>query len=84
MLATVAPDWLKPQVKPEWFERSAERIADERLPNDKAARDALSAPIGADGYALLARVDQAATPPEWAWLKHLPAVRILEQTWAQP
>jgi transposase len=39
--------------------------------------------IGEDAYTLLASVDQAATQQEWAWLKGLPAVRILEQTWAQ-
>jgi transposase len=83
VLATVAPEWPKPQVQPEWFERYAERIEDERLPKEKAERDALSATIGEDGYTLLASLDQAATQPEWAWLKDLPAVRILEQTWAQ-
>lgn len=83
VLATVAPEWLKPQVQPEWFERYAERIEDYRLPKDKTEREALSATIGADGYTLLASLDQAATQPEWAWLKQLPAIRILEQTWAQ-
>lgn len=83
VLATVAPGWLKPQVPPEWFERYAERIEDYRLPKDKGERAALSATIGEDGYTLLARLDQAATPPEWVWLKQVPAVRILEQTWAQ-
>ena len=43
----------------------------------------MSATIGDDGYTLLASLDQAATQPEWAWLKDLPAVRLLEQTWAQ-
>ena len=43
----------------------------------------MSATIGEDGYTLLASIDQAATQQEWAWLKELPAVRILEQTWAQ-
>jgi transposase len=83
VLATGASEWLKPQVPPEWCERSAERIEDDRLPTDQADRDALSATIGEDGYALLASLDQAATQPERAWLKELPAVRILEQTWAQ-
>ena len=83
VLATVAPEWLKPQVQPDWFERYAERIEDYRLPKDKAERDALSTTIGEDGYHLLARLDQAAAQPEWAWLKELPAVRILELTWAQ-
>ncbi len=83
VLATVAPEWLKPLVPPEWFERYAERIEDYRLPKDKAERAALSATIGEDGYSLLASIDQAVTQPEWAWLKELPAVRILEQIWAQ-
>jgi transposase len=83
VLATVAPEWLKPQIPPEWFERYGERIGDYRLPKDKTERETLSATIGADGYTLLASVVQAATQPEWAWLKELPAVRTLEQTWAQ-
>lgn len=83
VLATVAPGWLKPQVQPEWVERYAERIEDYRLPKDKTERDALSATIGEDGYALLARLELAATQAEWGWLKELPAVRILEQTWTQ-
>jgi transposase len=83
VLATVAPEWLKLQVKPDWFERYAERIEDYRLPKDKTEREALSGAIGEDGYTLLARLDQSAALPEWAWLKTLPAVRILEQIWAQ-
>lgn len=39
VLATVAPDWLKQQVKPEWYERSGERIEDYRLPKDKTERE---------------------------------------------
>jgi transposase len=83
VLATVAPEWLKPQVQPEWWQRYAERIEDYRLPKDKTERDALSATIGDDGYTLLASLDQAATQQQWAWIKELPAVRILEQTWTQ-
>jgi transposase len=83
-LATVAPEWLKPQVPPDWFERSAERLEDDRLPTDKTEREALSVTLGEDGYPVLASIDQAATQPEWAGLKTVPAVRILEQIWAQP
>jgi transposase len=83
VLATVAPPWLKPRVPLDWFARDAERIEDYRLPKDKAERDALSATIGEDGYTLLASLGQAATRPQWAWRKELPAVRILEQTWMQ-
>jgi transposase len=71
VLATVAPEWLKPQVQPEWFERYAERIEDYRLPKDKAERNVLSTTIGEDGYDLLARLDQAAAQPEWAWRKRV-------------
>lgn len=83
VLATVAPDWLRPQIPPEWFERYGERIEDYRLPKDKTERETLSATMGEDGYALLASIDQAGTQPEWAWLKELPAVCTLQQTWAQ-
>jgi transposase len=83
VLATVAPEWLKPRVQPEWFERYAERVEDYRLPKDPTERAALSAAIGEDGHTLLASLDQAAAQAKWTWLKELPAVRILEQTWAQ-
>jgi hypothetical protein len=83
VLATLAPEWLKPQVQPEWCARYAERSADDRLPKDQTERDALSATHGADSYSLLARPDQAVAQAEWAWRKELPAVRIREQTWAQ-
>jgi transposase len=83
VLATVAPEWLKPMVPPEWFERSAERIADDRLPTDQAERAAVTATMGPDGSTLLASVEQTATQPECAWLQELPAVRVLERTWAQ-
>jgi transposase len=83
VLATAAPEWLRPQIPPEWFERYAERIEDYRLPKDKAERATLSATIGEDGYTLLASIEQAALQQEWAWLKEVSAVRILRQTWAQ-
>ena len=83
VLATVAPDWLKSLAPREWFERYAERIEDYRLPKDKAERETLSASIGEDGCTLLASIDQAATQQEWVWLKELPAVHILQQTWTQ-
>src|SRR5258708_11689558 len=53
VLATVAPEWLTQQVKPDWFERYAERLEDYRLPKNKAERERLSARIGEDGYYLL-------------------------------
>jgi IS5 family transposase len=79
VLATVAPDWLKEQVPPDWYERYGERMEDYRLPKDKTEREALSQRIGDDGYYLLACVEQAGMD----WLQQAPAVQTLEQTWAQ-
>lgn len=58
VLATVAPDWLKEQVAPEWYERYGDRIEDYRLPKEKTEREALSRRIGDDGFHLLASVEQ--------------------------
>jgi transposase len=82
VLATVAPDWLKQQVTPDWYERYGERIDDYRLPKEKTEREALSRRIGDDGYHLLAAVQQAAQEGR-DWLKPLPAVQLLEAIWAQ-
>ena len=80
VLATVAPEWLKQQAKPEWFDRYGERIEDYRLPKDKTEREALSAMIGEDGYYLLDCIEQAHA---LAWLKQLPAIQAFAQIWKQ-
>jgi len=80
--STVAPDWLKEQVPPDWYERYGARMEDYRLPKEKAEREALSRRIGDDGYHLLASVEQAAQEG-MDWLQPLPAVQLLEQIWAQ-
>jgi transposase len=59
VLATVVPEWLKQQVKPERFDRYGQRMEDYRLPKDKSEREALSTTIGEDGFFLLACVQQA-------------------------
>ena len=82
MLATVAPDWLKEQVPPDWYERYGDRMEDSRLPKEKTEREALSRRIGDDGFHLLACVEQAAQAG-MDWLQPLPAVQTLEQIWAQ-
>lgn len=78
VLATVVPDWLKQQAKPEWFVRYRDRIEDYRLPKDKTEREALNVLIGEDGFYLLAGI---AETPEHDWLKQLPAVQALLQVW---
>lgn len=89
VLATVVPEWLKAHAKPEWFDRYTERIEDYRLPKDKTEREALSQAIGDDGYYLLDCIEQVSTQEnqdryaDLAWLKELPAVHTVKQTWAQ-
>lgn len=79
-LAVVAPDWLRAQVPPEWFDRYGTRIENYHLPKTDAARQALAATIGADGRQLLQAVE---TATDLAWLRELPAVKTLRDVWAE-
>jgi transposase len=79
-LAVVAPDWLRAQVAPEWFERYGQRFEQWRLPAEVADRDALGDTIGGDGYQLLQAIY---APSAAAWLREVPAVEILRQVWVQ-
>jgi len=78
VLAVVVPEWLQAQVPAVWFERYGQRFVEYRLPTERAQRDALAATIGADGFALLDKIE--AGP---AWLREVPAVEILRQVWVQ-
>ena len=79
-LAVVAPDWLRAQVPPEWFDRYGARIENYRLPKTAAAREELAATIGADGRRLLQAVEAATDLP---WLREIPAVQTLRQVWTE-
>jgi len=79
-LAVAAPDWLRPQIRPEWIERYDHRVDEFRLPNTKAARQALAEVIGADGFDVLEAVYAGTAPP---WLREVPAVETLRQVWVQ-
>jgi transposase len=79
-LAVVAPDWLRAQVPPEWFDRYGTRIENYHLPKTDAARQALAATIGADGRQLLQAVEAATALP---WLREVPAVKTLRNVWAE-
>ena len=79
-LAVVAPDWLRAQVPPAWFDRYGPRMDTYRLPKTAAAREELAAIIGADGRRLLQAVDAATDLP---WLREVPAVQTLRQVWAE-
>ena len=79
-LATVAPDWLRAAAPKAWYERYALRVEDGRLPRTAAEREAYARAVGDDGFALLDRLDEPATPEE---LRGLPKVEILRQVWAR-
>jgi len=79
-LAVVAPDWLRAQAPPEWFDHYSRRMENYHLPKTAAAREALAATIGADGRQLLQAVETAAGLP---WLQEIPAVQTLRQVWVE-
>lgn len=79
-LAAVAPDWLRSQVTPDWFERYGRRIEEYRLPRGQAARLAYATQVGTDGQRLLEAVaaDDAPDP-----VRTLPQLAVLRQVWDQ-
>jgi transposase len=79
-LAQEAPDWLRTQAEPAWYERYGRRMDNYRFPKAETERQALGATMGEDGFALLGALDAAATPP---WLRDLPAVQTLRRVWAE-
>lgn len=79
-LAVVAPDWLREQVTPDWFERYSKRVEQYRLPKSQREQAELAEVIGQDGYDLLTRILMSES---MAWLKAVPAVEILRQVWVQ-
>jgi len=79
-LATVAPGWLRAAAPEAWYKRYAHRVEDGRLPQAAAEREAYARAVGEDGFALLDRLDEPATPEG---LGRLPAVEVLRQVWAR-
>ena len=77
-LAAVVPDWLRAVAPSAWFERYAHRIEEYRLPRGREAREALALEIGADGFLLLAMLDERATPEEAC---AVPMVQTLRVVW---
>ena len=78
-VAVVAPEWLRAQAPPAWYERYGQRIENYDLPKTEAARQALAATIGADSQALLRAIDTSGQ----AWLQQIPAVQILRRVWTE-
>jgi transposase len=79
-LAIVAPDWLRAAAPEVWYKRYAHRVEDGRLPHAVAEREAYARAVGEDGFALLDRLDEPATPEG---LRSLPAVEVLRRVWAR-
>lgn len=80
MIAQTAPDWLRTQTPPEWFERYRRLIDEYRLPKSEPRRHALAEQIGADGLHLLALLDQEDAPSH---VRELDAVACLRRVWTQ-
>src|SRR5436305_7923692 len=78
VLATVAPQWLRAWVPPEWFDRYATRIEESRLPKGEEARYAHGEAIGTDGFRLLEAVSSEDAPRR---LGDVPAVEVLRRGW---
>lgn len=79
-LAAAAPDWLREHVSPDWFDRYGPRFEQYRFPKEQAERERLAETIGADGYQLLAAIDDDQALP---WFREIPLVGILRQVWSQ-
>ncbi len=77
-VATVAPQWLRSVVPPQWYERYSRRIEETRLPKGEAQREAYARTVGQDGCTLLKAL-QAADLPQG--LDQLPIIETLRRTW---
>lgn len=73
-LAVVAPDWLIAHAQPHWLDRYSRRFLDDRLPENKAARETLATSIGVDGQVLLTALNASDAP---GWLREICAVQTL-------
>jgi transposase len=80
VLAAVAPEWVRDQAPPTWFERYGRRVEDYRLPRGKEAREVYAQVVGADGRVLLTAVYAPGAPAD---LRALPAVQLLRSIWLQ-
>ena len=79
-LAVAAPEWLRVHADPAWVDRYAKPADDYHIPLGEAARRACAEGVGRDGDALLAAVGAPDAP---AWLREVPAVRLLRRVWMQ-
>ena len=78
--AKQAPEWLKGQITPDWFDRYSRVIDEYRLPKKEAERKALAERIGQDGQYLLVQLDTSAPFQE---LRELAIVQTMHKVWDQ-
>ncbi len=79
-LAKRAPEWLKQQITPDWFDRYGRMIDEYRLPKKEAEWKALAEQIGRDGAYLLAQLNTSAPLKE---LRELAIIRTMRTVWDQ-
>ncbi|MGW2564359.1 IS1182 family transposase [Streptomyces sp. NPDC001514] len=79
-LAAAAPDWLTPLINSGWVERYGAKVDNYRFPKGENVRREWAEQVGRDGFHLLDAVDDAAAR---AWLREMPAMRILRRAWAE-
>jgi transposase len=79
-VARVAPAWLQEQMQPEWLKRYGRRFDSYRLPKGQKSRLELANTIGQDGYYLLNKILQEATPIE---IRTIPMIDIMRRIWIQ-
>jgi transposase len=81
-IARVDAGWLVPLLGPGWDERYGRKVESSRLLKRAKAPDAavvLATQIGADGQALLERIDADVAA---GWISDLPQVKLLRTMWA--
>src|SRR6266540_3971725 len=79
-IARTHPTWLVPLLAPGWDERYGRKVESSRLLKRKnASAVGLAEQIGADGRALLDKID---TDPVAGWMHDLPQVKVLRTMWA--
>lgn len=76
-LARQAPEWLKAQITPDWFDRYSRAIDEYRLPKKEAERKVMAERIGQDGQYLLTQMDASAPNPELEKLAIIQSMRIV-------
>jgi IS5 family transposase len=81
-IAGIWPEWIVPLLDPGWHHRYGRKVETGRLLGRGAGKTTmakLAAQIGADGQALLGRIDAGRSA---GWMNDLPQVRYLRQFWA--